>query len=173
MQATFGCVSTRRVRLDPGVNNLGRLTVSQINHMLSGFRSGSEYKCISHHCSLQQLNTPVWATPHWCRWAIPSKRWRNIRFTVGTGINAPWRASRASSTLPWNKSITKQRCSPSSSIPWWMKWVARRAKWLGCCEVMDDKHCRTSNSRSLCSWFSCVAYPLRILIATCLFSLQW
>ena len=113
---------------------------------------------------------PVWAIPHICKSAIPRSTCLNIRFTAGTGINPSWWASKVSRILELNSSVTRQRCSSSSSKPGWTNWVKSLAQWsFG---VTDDRRWRTSNSRSLCWRFKPVAYPVRILTATWMLSLE-
>lgn len=87
-------------------------------------------------------------------------------------MNPSCRATKVSWTLEPNNSVTRQRCSSSSSKPGWTNWVKSLVQWSFKFGVTDDNRWKTSNSRSLCSRFKRVAYPERILIATCTLSLE-
>ena len=138
--------------------------------ILSGLISANSLRCISEHRVVYDVNIPVWAIPHLCKRVIPSSTCLKIRFAAGTEMNSSCRVSKVFSRLQLNSSVTRQRCSLSSSKPGWTNWFKRLAQWLF--GVTDDKRWRTSSSRSLCSRFKPVAYPVRILMATCTLSLE-
>ena len=129
-------------------------------------------RCISEHRVVYDVNIPVWAIPHLCKRVIPSSTCLKIRFATGTEMNPSCRVSKVFSRLQLNSSVTRQRCSLSSSKPGWTNWVKRLAQWSFGVTDDSDKRWRTSSSRSLCSRFKPVAYPVRILTATCTLSLE-
>ena len=129
-------------------------------------------RCISEHRVVYDVNIPVWAIPHLCKRVIPSSTCLKIRFATGTEMNPSCRVSKVFSRLQLNSSVTRQRCSLSSSKPGWTNWVKRLAQWSFGVTDDSDKRWRTSSSRSFCSRFKPVAYPVRILTATCTLSLE-